>query len=62
MRSIGRRGLGTRQGVAAGAVAGLLAGRRLGRHLPAQRLRQLFAATAAGVAALMLVRASQAWA
>lgn len=42
---------------AAGALSGLLAGRQASRHLPLQRLRQLFAVTAMGVALLMLQRA-----
>jgi uncharacterized membrane protein YfcA len=45
---------------ALGAVAGLLTGRRVSRHLPAQRLRQAFAATAVGVAGLVLWRAAHA--
>lgn len=44
---------------AGGAAVGLLLGRRLSRFVPAARLRQVFAATAFGVAVLMLERASR---
>ncbi|MBH9551863.1 sulfite exporter TauE/SafE family protein [Inhella gelatinilytica] len=44
---------------AAGAVGGLLLGRRLSRHVPAARLRQVFAVVAVAVAGLMLERASR---
>ena len=40
-----------------GAVAGLLAGRRQAGRLPVRRLRQIFGATCAVVAVLVLVRA-----